>query len=236
MMYVYAIVDARMAPLVENARGLDNAPTTSLAHGRVSAVYSMFHGPDVQPTTENARRHEAVVEAIMERATVLPVRFGAVFRDAEQLREVVAAHHDGLLQSLQRVENAVEVSVRVTWASGPSAEWREPCERPTTGRAYMLQRLQEQKDEKRFERWAREVVGYLHERLAESATDTTWRLLRSPSPVLAVAYLVPRTRMDAFMQQAKQLADTQQELRLTVTGPWPPHNFSPRFGREAAHH
>jgi hypothetical protein len=171
----------------------------------------------------------------MERATVLPVRFGTIFRDAEQLREVVAAHHDALLQSLQRVENAVEMSVRVTWASGPLAEWPEPCERPTTGRAYMLQRLQEEKDERRFESWAREVVGYLHERLAESATDTTWRLVRSPSPALAVAYLVPRSLMAAFMQQVKQLADTQQELRLTATGPWPPHNFSPRFIAEPAH-
>jgi hypothetical protein len=40
------------------------------------------------------------------------------------------------------------------------------------------------------------------------------------------SYLVDADRVAAFRRQAKQLAASQNKMRVLITGPWPPYSFA----------
>ena len=99
MPYVYAVTEAG-AP----------APPPELyavRHGALAAVVA-DHAPP-SPTPEALRRHEAVVEGLMARGPVLPMRFGSV---TEDVAGWLAEHEAELTAALERVRDAVELGVR----------------------------------------------------------------------------------------------------------------------------
>src|SRR4051794_18233492 len=120
MPYVYAVIEAD-AP---------SPPATLYAvrHGALAAVVADHATP--QPTPEALRRHEAVVEGLMARGPVLPLRFGGVTDDVAGW---LAAREDELAPLLDRVRGAVELGVRGGDDAGAGA--------PASGTDYLLRRV-----------------------------------------------------------------------------------------------
>jgi hypothetical protein len=57
--------------------------------------------------------HERVLEAIMERGPVLPLRFGTELESEDELAAVLAERRDELARGLERVRGRVELGLRV---------------------------------------------------------------------------------------------------------------------------
>jgi len=66
---------------------------------------------------ETLWRREALLEALMEQGTLLPVRYGTVVADEAAAVEAVSEHRDAFARALAWVRGAVELSVR---AVGPA--------------------------------------------------------------------------------------------------------------------
>ena len=117
MPYVYAVIEA----------GAGEPPPTLYAvrHGAVAAVVADHAAPE--PTPEALRRHEAVVEGLMARGPVLPMRFGSVTDDVAGWLD---AHEAEFRVALARVRGAVELGVRGD--DGPPAG---------SGTEYMMRRV-----------------------------------------------------------------------------------------------
>src|SRR5207248_2424345 len=85
---------------------------------------------------ESLWRHEEVVEALMSEGDVLPVRYGTRFADEEEAAQAVAERSAALSAALDRVQGAVELSVRALAADGDAIRGplrelaRECAERP----------------------------------------------------------------------------------------------------------
>ena len=159
--------------------------------------------------------HEAVVQHLMRRMAVLPLRFGTMLADEESLRAVLADRHDALAEGLERVRGRVELSVRVL-----GERPREPPRVEASGRAYLMARRDAHH---RAERAADEV----HEPLAALARDARLRAPAPPPAILAAAYLVDRPKVDAFKARVVALAAARDDLSIVGTGPWPPYSFVP---------
>jgi hypothetical protein len=210
VVYVYAIAEPRHAPPA--GPGLEGEPVGVVVAGDLMAVVSECQGPEVVASEDALWIHETVVEQLMAEGTVLPLRFGTVLPDDAAVRSMLATDHDELLDGLQRVRDAVEVAVHVTWE--PEQDASDP-----SGTAYLVDRLGRT-------RRAMEFAERMDTVLAELARASKRQVGTTPALVLTCAYLVDRARMEEFRERVQALGGELDHANIVCTGPWPPYSFA----------
>lgn len=201
MIWVYAICPRQGGPHPP-VRGRGQAPLESIAHGGLVAVVSRAASGDEEATVDALHAHARVVDALMDEATVLPVRFGTGFAEPLAVRSALAVRRRPLLAALRRVDGCVEIAVR---ASVPGR--RDATADPRA-------RLRD-----------RRLAAALHEPLAAFAVATrAWPTLVR-GEVLRAAYLVPRREVPAFCAATAAIDHEYPQVDLTCTGPWPAYSF-----------
>ncbi|MBC8248956.1 MAG: GvpL/GvpF family gas vesicle protein [Anaerolineales bacterium] len=237
-MYLYAITDRPDLP-VPAEPGLEGTSLFSLAYRDIVAVVSPLATTKVPPTGDNVWRHEAIVEALMTDRAVLPVRFGTVLADEAAVQATLAAHYTDFVANLERVRGRVELGLRVLWEIADS-EWQiaDSSHQPSaishqlsaiSGRAYLMARLEEERQRRAWRQRAEALAEEIHAPLARLAGESTRQVLITPRLLLTAAYLVERDRVATFRQEVEALSATYPALRFLCTGPWPTYNFVSRF-------
>ena len=216
MIYAYGICEPGAASPPPTRRGLGGATLRALKSDGVAVVYSRHRSLRPRPSPGLVLAHERVVEAIMARGPVLPLRFGTQLEGEERLAAALAERGDELLRSLERVRGQVELGLRVMPRRGPKPDL-DPDER--SGRAYLLARAGEH-------RRATEAARQLQAPLAELAAASVLRQRPAPPAILVAAYLVDADRVAEFRVRADEIRACREDLYVVVTGPWPPYNFA----------
>ena len=210
---LYAITDA---PGMEGARpaAIAGVAVTLISAGSLTAVAAEIEGaPSREP--EALWRFEAVLEALMAEATVLPVRYGTVLADAPAVRSMLDARRAAYAASLDRVRGAVEIGVRGRWAGGSEFGGAEP----SSGTDYMRARLEAR-------RRADRVAARVLEQLGARARESRVRVLPSPGVPFSAAFLIDRASEPEFVGAVHDLEDAVASTELVCTGPWPVHSFA----------
>ena len=184
---------------------------------------------------EKVNAHNAVLAAGVGVTTVLPFRFGAIYRDEEQVRGMLTKRPE-LRDALARLDGAVELGVkalldpevlraRLAHDRGLDAE-------VGSGRAYMLWKQLERELDEEVRSFAGSCADESHERLAAAADDARVNPAQHPSVaggemLLNGAYLVRSDRDAAFRDVLRELQARYGDDGVTyeLTGPWPPYNF-----------
>lgn len=237
-LYLYAITDQLEAP-APSKPGLEGASLLSLTYRDIAAVVSPLTTAEIPLTADNLWQHEEVVEALMADRAVLPVRFGTVLSDEAAVQDVLAAHYADFVASLDRVRGRVELGLRVLWddnlqiadcrlqtadsSQRPSAISHQPS--TVSGRAYLMARLEEERQARAWRERAETLAGELHAPLDRLAAESTQQVLLTHRLLLTAAYLVERDRMTAFRLEVDALSAAYPALRFLCTGPWPPYSF-----------
>ncbi|MBM4466389.1 MAG: GvpL/GvpF family gas vesicle protein [Chloroflexi bacterium] len=239
MIYLYAITDRPELP-VPAEPGLEGTSLFSVTHQDIAAVVSPLATAKVPPTEDNLWRHEAVEEALMADRAVLPVRFGTMLADDNAVQAVLAEHYADFVATLERVRGRVELSLRVLWEADQSPTPPSSHEFPrvpqrhsgelrgtqeNSGRAYLLARLEEERQRQAWRQRAEALAGEIHTPLARLAAESTRQVLITPRLLLTAAYLVERDQVAAFRREVEALGATYPALRFLCTGPWPAYNF-----------
>lgn len=222
MIYAYGICEPATASPPPSRRGLGGATLRALETDALAAVYSRHRALQPRPSPELVLAHERVVEAIMARGPMLPLRFGAQLHGEEQLTAVLRERRDELLRAIDRVRGHVELGLRVIPEPGSKPH---PEKAGRSGRAYLLALAAERR---RADQAARE----LHAPLAELAADSMVRERAAPPAILVAAYLVDVDRVADFRARADELGAKRKDLQVVVTGPWPPYNFASEESHE----
>lgn len=242
--YVYGITRADQVSGLDIRSGVDGAPVELVAAGDLAAVVSPLSdtrgwdvddsgGAALEALAPRARAHEAVLEQVMDRGAVLPLRFGVLYPDVDRLHQLLRDRAGAFRQTLQALEGHGEWGLTVTGAvadarAGNSLEGEGAG--PSDGRDYLSRRRAErQQAEARADRVA-QVASEIHRRLQElSGAAVVHRgPARRADAVLRASYLVPEESTEAFKQVCEQLlTDAPAELDLSgeLTGPWPPYHF-----------
>jgi hypothetical protein len=245
--YIYGVVQATRAPSLAGVpAGLSGAGRPrALRAGRdrwvvVADVPLEQYGEqaladgiqDLDWVASRAMAHEAVVEHLARRASVVPMKLFTIFLTDDRAIEDIAAARRTIDSAFRRISAAAEWSVRVFGAGdGASAHAARGSSAARSGAAF-LRLKKKAKDERRAAavRAAR-VVTAAHRALARIA-----RASRVKPPVdgeagarllLDAAYLVADDRRARFRAEVKRRA---RECRaagcnLTLTGPWPAYHF-----------
>lgn len=261
LLYVYCFFEGSAS--LEPVMGIDGAgPTRVISHRDVCALVSLVpleeyggdalarRAEDAGWLTPRAKRHGEIVEAVMRRHTVVPVRFGTLFASEERLLEALRRAYSELASALALVREKEEWGLKVYAvrgagsAGGPSERVRALNRRlasASAGEAYLLR--------KQIERLVREErdgrVDTLSSQLFREASARTVRARRNPTlgrratglrdaMILNAAFLVRRSEVGAFRAEVDKLAEryATEELMVVLSGPWPPYNFSPDLERK----
>jgi hypothetical protein len=200
-----------------------------------------------------ARAHEAVLEAVLADATIVPLRLCTLYESREGVRRMLRQEQPALSAALGALVGRDEwglkffvesskVEAEAHRTSDEVAQLTKELESQTGGGAYMLRR--------RLERHVREVSHAL----ASSAAADIKATLEACSEIDAVirppqnrelsghegemltnaACLVDPAGLERLRRLAAELEERYEALgaRIELTGPWPPYNFVP--GGDAA--
>lgn len=139
--------------------------------------------------------HHRAVERAMQRRTVVPAPWGVVLDGPEQAEELLRAHYVELDQALALLEGRWEMRLHLRPADLASAAEEWPARRTA-------------------------VYNELR-RIARAAVPSAPDERRE----FAASFLVDRAASDAFADRVQELRERFPELRMEVTGPWPPYDF-----------
>lgn len=256
--YVYAIVGPELAagarsPERGDLVGFEESPVRTFGDGDARAVASCLDGPRPAATPANARRHEAIVEALARRGPVLPVRFGTVLADAHTLARSLATRRDDLVADLARLGGKVEFGVLVlapAWSPAdqpgdihitPGANLGAAHDHvsglsattdaapgpggPGPGTAYLRARQAEHQREADAAAAARRLAAALDDTLGAHALESRFTAHPARRLLLRATYLVDPAATDRFRAAFGEVRRRHRELRCLLSGPWPPYSF-----------
>jgi Gas vesicle synthesis protein GvpL/GvpF len=246
--YVYGVVPAAEAPknLFDGVAGVGGGSVRLVTAGELAAITTDVplteFGEDAIADNlrdpawleQSVRGHDAVLEAAVGAVTVVPFRFGTIYRGEDEVRGMLS-EHERLNEALQRVRGRVELGVKGFLAAAASEA--EPAGEESTGssgRRYLEEKQRARRVAEEREVLRARCADESHARLAAVAEAATANPLQPPElsgrveeMFLNGAYLVPLEREDEFRAA---LAELDSELgprgaRFELTGPWPPYNF-----------
>ncbi|MGD0696770.1 MAG: GvpL/GvpF family gas vesicle protein [Terriglobia bacterium] len=199
-----------------------------------------------------ACRHEAVVEMVMRRSPVLPVRFGTLFSSREALAEFLEMHRDTISLFLLRVANQEEWSVKGLLDRKEAGQALiDACLRTQQaqltamppGTRYFQEQRARAEAQKQLRTWLDATTHQVADDLMHEASDfCECAVVSREHPesgrevVLNWAFLLPQNGVAAFRTRIDQLnaSYAPQGLLWEVSGPWPPYRFVPPLSMDAS--
>jgi Gas vesicle synthesis protein GvpL/GvpF len=234
--YVYGIVEATATR--PRGRGIGGAPLQLIIGEDAAALVSELSTNRLRLGREEVLLHAQVLDRALARGPVLPMRFGVVMVDDDDVRgRLLDEHGPDLRAQLTEMQGKVEIRIRATYEEqslyrdvvrdNPQiASLRTSvAERPADAGYYDRIRLGEMVAaavERRRERDAHTIIDALgeHAKAVETGEVSHERVVAQAS------FLVERSRLDEFNASVDQVAETYGgKIRFKYTGPLPPHSF-----------
>lgn len=211
--YLYGVVPADIDIDVGSCAGMDGCADVQLIHtanlyalaSRVDPrLRAALEEPDYAELTDRIVDHDRVLRvALATGRTVVPVPFGVVLSDLNELRRLLAAHAGELHEALERLEGCQEYGVHVS----VPREAAQPA--------------------------VRTCARGVYEQLAACAEDAIIEPVNagareSRPSILSAAFLVNRDRQTNFRRTAEELARVWDlgGFTVRVSGPWPAYDFA----------
>jgi hypothetical protein len=188
-----------------------------------------------------ARAHHGVVDALSRAGAVVPARLATVHRDDAGVAGALTERRAELAATLDRLTGRGEWGVKGYVVPGAAPRTEEPTG-GGAGVAYLRRRRAQLTARDEGQRIAANAAATVHEELARYAVAARRhapqdrRLSGAPTAmVLNGAYLVDTSALGGFSELVGALVDRHPEIRLELTGPWPPYSFAADRSEQPAH-
>jgi gas vesicle protein GvpL/GvpF len=246
LLYVYAIGAPELAdePLLAELTGVGHGPVRTLARSGVLAVVSAVdaarfaeeplrhHLEDLHWLEATARAHHGVIDALVARHDIAPLRLATLYRDEANLLGMLEQRADQLRAVLRGIRGRVECGVKGYAVAATPEPPRHARVDTGPGTAYLLRRRAARDEAARGLAEAREQAEQLHRCVASVSCAARRYPPQDPSlagtrdeMVLNAAYLVERASVAELGERVDRSAGPR--LRLQLTGPWAPYSFTP---------
>jgi len=231
--YTSCIIDAT-EELNASISGLEGASVYNIPYNDIGIVSSDLSGKVV--TDENTvMTHEKVIETLMEKYTVLPMRFHTVFRKEENVILMMQRLYDEFKINLQRLCGKVEIGLKVLW-NGKEVKARiiegmngdgsiRQTNGASPGRNLLEEKLIEYRVDNAFEHEADRNIEGINNMLNGYIADRSYKRLQTENLLLDAAYLVEKERIAHFREIFGKIRTTYCDFRYLLSGPWPPFSF-----------
>lgn len=253
--YVYGIIDdpnltlpalpgmvegksVRLYPYRSLAAVVSEVPLDEFGQAAIEANLT-----DMDWLERRVRTHQAVLDALLPMANLLPMKFATIYFNMSGLDTLFAEKFEEFETVLEHLRGQQEWGVKVfidqakllehiDEYSSTVKQLRAEMQGKPQGAAYFVARRLQQVASDEVERVSFTVADEVNARLSECSHAARLGAL-PPDPeaaerlVLSGAYLVARTEASAFQAAVDELAERHagQGFRLELSGPWAPYNF-----------
>ena len=239
--YLYGIVEGASGAVLGFPGAGSASPVRMVESDGLACVVSDHGGGDLRtlPREELVRRllaHQQVVERVMQDHTVLPVKFGTVLDNAQEVLDLLSQGRSEFAGALASIRDKVEIEVAATWDTSRILEEISRDEEVVCARQAIIRKGQPTVEDRlrlgemvkaciddRRDSYRERMVSFLRPR----SVDVVPNALVSDEMVMNVAFLVERARQHEFDAAVHQLDEIfQNEIAFRVIGPLPPYSFS----------
>jgi hypothetical protein len=254
-LYIYCI--SRDSPPLHELRlqGVESEPVLFLPHKDLAVAISKVpwraSSLDKQVkepgwVARRVREHEYIVEEVMQKQAILPVKFLTLFKSQRSLLNTLNPHLPELDHYLEYIQDKEEWALKVYCNESEALKHlvetdvrlkEMDCKTfKTPGEQYLhKKRMQEMADEglnNTLQGIRQEICGALTPLSVKGVTLKVYEkkvTQRREDMLLNGAFLVSELVLDAFKEKVEELKKGygQWGLLFELTGPWPPYNFCP---------
>jgi len=94
----------------------------TVCHKDIGAVISASHVDKYSVTRANTMAHQKVMEEVMKDSPLLPVRFGTIGEESDQIKEkVLKGRYGELKELLTYMEDKIELGLKILWTDRETA-------------------------------------------------------------------------------------------------------------------
>jgi hypothetical protein len=220
------------------AQGIAGRPVRVISQSGLAVLGSDSPTEEYEITLDNVTAHERVIEAAMQRADVLPVSFGMVAQDDQEVRNLLLqAEYDELREQLDHVKGRVEMGVKALWdqnalfsqiaAEVPAIQQlRDQIVGTTPEETYDLRLELGELTDQAIQRQREQDTATILDALSPLAVDTTTNPIITDMMIVNASFLVDKQQVQAFTNAVKALQQNNAgRMTLQSVGPLPPYNF-----------
>ena len=221
--------------------GVLGGEVTTVPFKDIAGVISPVPYRELESNLANIMVHQKVVELARSKSTVLPVRFGVIFRSAEGVRQLLSKSYTSYRDKIEKLRGRDEYGVKMIMSSEGTkllarsvgkrsselAKLAKTSARASRGTAYLLKLRAEEALKTESMRALEEVCTSVNGRLSKASVEAKRLSSDHEQIVLNAAYLVDAGGAKRF-RQAVEKASKEVEpmgLELHMSGPWAPYSF-----------
>jgi hypothetical protein len=217
--------------------GLRGAPVRAVGFAEIAAVISDHPVQRLMPSRSNIEPHHRVVRDVATRTTLVPMAFGHVTDNADDIVEVLRANCSDIRRELARLAGTCEMTVKMTWKVAnifdhlvrTNRELRDARDRVFRGGRdpAMNDKLQvgatfEATLTSERERMSAAMLAAMRHVTGDSVLTPA----RDEKTICHAALLVERSRMAEFEAGLRHLATLfDASVGIDYSGPWPTYSF-----------
>jgi hypothetical protein len=190
---------------------------------------------------EYGQIHESVVDLVMQKTTIIPMKFCTIFDDKENVESMLEERYADFKFNLKNLKDKAEIGIKVYFDAEPlkqkileeSAEIKElekAAEKKSKGAAYFdkqkIDMLIKDKLQQKLAGNRTEIFNKI-KALAEDSKENELlnKKLTKKDMMLNAVFLINKNGLDQFKNNVEKIKSESKDFELEVYGPFPCYNF-----------
>ncbi len=200
---------------------------------------------DIDWVEQKTREHIKVISSVMNFRTVVPFKFGTIFKTKQSLRNFIDEYRIRIIENLNVLDGKEEWGVKLycDYTALPEhikktckqvIEIEREINESKPGKAFILKRKADELIKNECHKQLQEYGQLFFRQFEKSSVTTRINPLlpkevtgRSDEMILNIACLIPKENIGKMLQKTEILRHEYLNFGLipVVTGPWPPFSF-----------
>jgi hypothetical protein len=190
-------------------------------HG-LAVVVSQVEVPNTVPNVSALLAYEKVVERIHAVQDVIPLRYGCLMENEEQIVRLLEYHRQEYEALLTQLRGMTEMGIRLLW---PEHAVPLPSHPLSPGAAYLASIRSRHNTEVALAPEESLLADQIAALLARWSSGQRRAVTLSPhGRLLSLCFLTPKSCIEEFRKKAREIS-LPRDVKILLSGPWPPYNF-----------
>jgi len=200
----------------------------------IAAVVSSVPKSSWQPTRKNIQKHQKIISQLQELFEILPLRFGTVFKDSNEVKKIIEINYQDMQRLLKKIRCRVELGLRVFWnheafleeVGSRRIEKLKTEYKVRKKDRYMIAVEAGKIVEAKVLQKRDEYIRTIFKPLSVLADDSVLNQVAGEKMVFNGAFLVKKQSVVDFDKAVCEIMNKHKnKFFFKYSGPWPPYNF-----------
>ncbi len=243
-MLIYAVLQTKpgsgnLNTIPEDIKGIREELVYAVPFKEITAVVGNINETNVIPDKLDVIAYAGVIEKLLQKYTLLPMRFGSKMESNEAIKNMLENNYTEFQKNLQKVENKVEFGLKIfcdaeklkqdllkkSEVKEVSPPHKSIESKNSVFTDYINKKLKEHRYEEMLLRYVETVITEITDCLSSLSTDSRFTKMTSAKQLIDSVFLLEKEKDPLLIENIQTLQKKHPGLNFILTGPWPPYSF-----------